>query len=224
MKENTHLQLAAKLKAIKEERRISLEAIADELGVNRSTVKRWIDGSTQKIKPKYVHDLERILNLPPGYLFDSEEVYINLNYDYYKYDEIGHPFYGNVHGKISAGAPLLIAEDADYPENEKKSYIYDDEFFWLQIKGDSMNIDYKDGTYVLVHRQSYAEYGDCVAARINENEATVKYFKRVGDIVYLFPHSTNPHFEPQVYNLAEDSIEIMGVIKEGRTLAKKMYF
>jgi len=215
-------QLAVKLRVLKEESGKSLEEIADVLGINRSTVKRWLDGSTAKIKRKYIDNLERLFEVSPGYLRDSEEKLINLNDDYYEYEEIGHRFDGDVMGKISAGSPTLIADDAQYSEEKKKKR--EDGLFWLQIKGESMNKKYRNGDYVLVKKQSYAEYGDCVAARINETEATVKYFKREGDIVYLFPDSTDPSFEVQVYDLKKDSIEIMGIVIEGRIEAEKKYF
>ncbi len=218
-------QLLAKLNAQKAEKDVSLEEIAGSLGVNRSTVKRWFDGTTLKIKKKHIENLERFFEVAPGYFFDSEEEYINLFYDYYRYDEIGYRFRGRVLGKISAGMPTLMEDEADYGSQPSKKRIkQEEELFWLQIKGESMNKSYRNGNYVLVRKQPYAEYGDCVAARINENEATVKYFKKVGNIVYLFPDSTDPSFEVQVYDLTKDSIEIMGVVQEGRIEGQKKYF
>ncbi len=215
-------QLAAKLKALKEESGASLEEIAEFMGLNRSTVKRWLDGSTVKIKRKYIHDLERFFRVSPGYLFDSEEEYINLNDSYFGFNEIGHRFYGYVEGQISAGSPSYIEDDRQYSESERNQD--EDGLFWLQIKGESMNKIYRNGTYVLVKKQFYAEYGDCVAARINENEATVKFFKQDGDIIYLYPFSTDPSFEVQVYDLTKDSVAVMGVVLEGRIEGIKKYF
>lgn len=217
-------QLAAKLKVLKEEKGVSLEEIAGVLGINRSTVKRWLDGSTATIKKKYIENLERFFDVAPGYLFDSEEEYINLSYDYYRYDEIGYRSYARYLGKISAGLPKLMEDEVEYGTPKPKKRAKEEELFWLQIKGDSMNKIYRNGNYVLVRKQSYAQYGDCVAARINENEATVKYFKQEGNIVYLMPHSTDPSFKVQVYDLKKDSIEIMGVVLEGRIEGERLYF
>ena len=217
-------QLAAKLKFLKDKDGVSLEEIAGALGVNRSTVKRWLDGSTASIKKKYIADLEKFFDVAPGELFDSEEENINLFHDYYSFDEVNFHFNGRVLGKISAGLPKLMEDEAEYGTQNSEKHEKEEELFWLQIKGESMNRIYRNGNYVLVHKQSYAEYGQCVAARINENEATVKYFKQEGNLVYLMPDSTDPSFKVQVYDLKKDSIEIMGVVLEGRIESKRLYF
>ncbi len=216
--------LALKIKVLKAEKDVSLEEIAGNLGVNRSTVKRWLDGSTSKIKKKYIESLERFFKVSPGYLYDTKEENISLVSDYYRYDEITHHFGGVVHGRISAGLPTLMEDEVEYGSHPSKKQKYEDELFWLQIKGESMNKSYRNGNYVLVRKQSYAEYGDCVAARINENEATVKFFKQLGNIVYLYPDSTDPSFQVQMYDLTQDSIEIMGVVIEGKIEGMKKYF
>ena len=82
-------------------------------------------------------------------------------------------------GVIRAGSPivtdetLLGREFADVEDAE--------EYFYLQVCGDSMkNCGIVEGSYVLFHKQQYAENGDVVACLVDGESATVKrFFKQV---------------------------------------------
>ena len=91
-------------------------------------------------------------------------------------------------GVIRAGTPivtdetLLGREFADVDDVE--------EYFYLEVCGDSMkNCGIVDGTYVLFHKQQYAENGDIVACLVDGDSATVKRFHkqnhRIGDFVMV---------------------------------------
>ena len=57
-----------------------------------------------------------------------------------------------------------------------------------------INAGIQSGDLVLIRKQSSAEYGQIVAARVNGDEATLKKYKPQGDTVLLL--SENPDFEP----------------------------
>lgn len=68
-------------------------------------------------------------------------------------------------------------------------------YFFLRVSGESMiNAGIQSGDLVLIRKQSSAEYGQIVAARVNGDEATLKKYKPQGDTVLLLPE--NPDFEP----------------------------
>lgn len=89
--------------------------------------------------------------------------------------------------------------------------LYED-YFYLRVTGDSMNLKVNDGDNVLIKKQSTAEDGDIVVALVNDlDEATLKRFKIIGDNVMLLPESTNPIHQPQLYNIRD--IKIIGIAK-----------
>lgn len=94
-------------------------------------------------------------------------------------------------GKIAAGKPILVeyfSEGFLFSKDEMK------DVFALKVKGDSMEQAHiYDGDYVLVKKNVDVNNGDIIAAIVGE-EATVKYFKKVKDKIFLVP--ANPSYKP----------------------------
>ena len=69
----------------------------------------------------------------------------------------------------------------------------------LEVAGDSMvEAGILDGDFALIQRTEVAREGQIVVALIDENEATLKYFRREGPKVRLDP--ANSAYEPQIYD------------------------
>lgn len=92
-------------------------------------------------------------------------------------------------GEVVAGIPIESQENLE-------GYVYinhkpKEEYFALKVFGDSMiNAGIPDGAILIVHKQSYAENGNIVVAFLN-GEQTVKYFKTMGEDLYLVPANNN---------------------------------
>lgn len=119
-------------------------------------------------------------------------------------------------GSIPAGYPVLAFEDiegyADIPYADAEDY------FFLRVNGESMkNAGIHTGDLVLIRRQSCADDGQVVAARVNGDEATLKRYKRQGNSILLLPE--NPDFEPRIVpekDFETGDAEIIGVALEVR--------
>ena len=110
-------------------------------------------------------------------------------------------------GSIAAGVGVIADESVEDILQLPRQLTGYGQLFMLRVKGDSMmNAGIVDGDFVVVRSQPNAENGEIVAALINDEEATVKTFKRVGSQVWLMPH--NPDFEPIDGNEAQ----ILGVV------------
>ena len=73
------------------------------------------------------------------------------------------------------------------------------EHYALEVSGDSMvDAGILDGDYALIQRTEVAREGQIVVALVNDEEATLKYFRREGPRVRLDP--ANPAYEPQIYD------------------------
>ncbi len=105
------------------------------------------------------------------------------------------PHMAPIVGAIPAGYPALAFEEvegyASIPYADAENY------FFLRVSGESMiNAGIKSGDLVLLRKQDCADDGQIVAARVNGDEATLKRFKRQGDMVLLLPE--NPAYDPRV--------------------------
>ena len=120
-------------------------------------------------------------------------------------------------GVIAAGQPL-------YAEENIEGYTYyegvmGEEYFALKVKGDSMNAArIEEGDILIIRRQSYVENGEIAAVMVNGDNATVKKFHQEGGTVILMPMSRNPIHQPQVYDLKETKIEVLGKVIENKMI------
>ena len=116
-------------------------------------------------------------------------------------------------GDIAAGLPIFSEENIEgYTYTELN---HGGKYFALKVKGDSMTAaNIPDGSLVTVRVQPTVENGEIAAVRVNEDNATVKRFKREGDIVQLIPQSYNPEHQIQIYDLKKDKIDVVGKVVE----------
>lgn len=115
-------------------------------------------------------------------------------------------------GKISAGLPILATENISRYEFAPSSLINKNfTYFYLTVTGDSMNRKFNDGDIVLVQQQNDLE-NDEIGVFLIDNEATVKRYKKEDDRIVLYPMSTNPEHDPQIYNPKETNVKIIGKV------------
>jgi repressor LexA len=111
-------------------------------------------------------------------------------------------------GRVAAGAPILAKENIDdwiTVSDVNPSHC----FFALRVRGDSMtDIGILDGDIVIARKQDEATDGDIVIALLDETEATVKKFHRIGDMVHLI--AMNSNYKPIV--LRGDRVQIQGKV------------
>lgn len=100
-------------------------------------------------------------------------------------------------GMVSAGPGLLAAENVEDTLTLPRNFLRygSGEVFGLKVKGDSMiGAGILEGDLVMVRQQRTALQGEIVVALLGE-EATVKYFQRRPEGVFLV--SANPAYPPR---------------------------
>jgi repressor LexA len=92
-------------------------------------------------------------------------------------------------GRIAAGLPV---EAIANPESlEFSDFVGHENTFALQVRGDSMiEAGILDGDIALIKRMEVADTGDIVVALIDDEEATLKRFRRRGASIALEPANT----------------------------------
>jgi len=112
-------------------------------------------------------------------------------------------------GRIAAGSPILAAANIEDYVSVNPALFRPAADFLLRVRGDSMkDADILDRDLLAVHRTHQARNGQIVVARIGD-EATVKYYRRQGQLVRLEP--ANPAHSPIVIDLREQEFAIEGL-------------
>ena len=111
-----------------------------------------------------------------------------------------------LHGRIAAGVPIEAMEGQQML-SVPAALLGSGEHYALEVAGDSMvEAGILDGDYALVRRTDAARDGEIVVALIDENEATLKYFRREGAMIRLDP--ANRSYDPQRYR--PDQVRVQG--------------
>lgn len=112
-------------------------------------------------------------------------------------------------GDVAAGSPILPESRALPIEVPNSIHRQREELFVLRVRGDSMIDDaILDGDLVVLQRKGDYRNGDRVVALIDQEEVTLKEFRRDPKGVWLIPH--NPELQPRCY--PPQRIDIQGVL------------
>ena len=118
-------------------------------------------------------------------------------------------------GSVRAGEPIFAEDNfqgyvpmLNWSHSSKKDITY----FALRVKGDSMNLEFKEGTIIIIEKTPCIETGEIGVIRVDRDEATVKKVSIQDNSITLIPMSTNPVHIPRTYNLKNDNVEIIGKV------------
>ena len=111
-----------------------------------------------------------------------------------------------LHGRIAAGTPIEALQGTDTLP-VPAALLGPGEHYALEVAGDSMVEEgILDGDFALIRRQDTARDGEIVVALVNNEEATLKTFRREGQMIRLDP--ANRQYDPQRYR--PEQVQIQG--------------
>jgi repressor LexA len=106
-------------------------------------------------------------------------------------DNSGRPIAVPVMGRIAAGTPIEAIQQRSHVINMPPDLLSAGEHFALEVRGDSMiDAGILDGDIALISPSEAAETGDIGEALIDDEEATLKRFRRRGASIALEPANT----------------------------------
>ncbi len=106
-------------------------------------------------------------------------------------EEGGRPVAVPVMGRIAAGTPIEAIQTRSHIINMPSDLLTSGEHFALEVRGDSMiDAGILDGDIALIRKTDSADTGDIVVALIDDEEATLKRFRRRGASIALAPANT----------------------------------
>ena len=202
---------ADRLRDARKAKRYSQTEVSRMLGVTQQAVGKWETGRSTP-DPQTVARLAEILDTTADALLGLQQaptaaLAVGRN-AFSRYTESLVP----VVGTVRAGYGALAFEE-DYGK-EYASVKDPQNYFYLVVKGDSMEPRISDGDLALVHRQSTLENGDLgVLVYGSDGEGTLKKYIQRGNSVILHPF--NPAYEELVIKGEElDHLYIAGKVVE----------
>ena len=196
---------AERLKQARKAKKISQAEVSRQLGVTQQAVGKWETGRSTP-DPQTVARLAEILDTTADALLGLQDA--GGGQAFSRYTQCPIP----VVGTVKAGYGALAFEE-DYG-TEYAAVKDPGQYFFLVVKGDSMEPRISDGDLALVHRQPTLENGELgVMIYGTEGEGTLKKYIRRGNAVVLHPF--NPAYEDLVLKGEElDHLYIAGKVVE----------
>lgn len=112
-----------------------------------------------------------------------------------------------VMGRIAAGVPIAAIQHQTHSITVPPSMISGGEHYALEVKGDSMiDAGIFDGDTVIIKNANTANPGDIVVALVDDEEATLKRFRRKGASIAL--EAANPAYETRIFG--PDRVKVQG--------------
>ena len=106
-------------------------------------------------------------------------------------DDGSRPVAVPVMGRIAAGTPIEAIQTRSHVINMPPDLLSAGDHFALEVRGDSMiEAGILDGDIALIRKSEAADTGDIVVALIDDEEATLKRFRRRGASIALEPANT----------------------------------
>lgn len=112
-----------------------------------------------------------------------------------------------VMGRIAAGVPIAAIQEVSHNVSVPQSMIGQGNHYALEVKGDSMiDAGINDGDVVIIRETSTADNGDIVVALVEDQEATLKKFRRSNGAIAL--EAANPAYETRLFR--DDQVKVQG--------------
>lgn len=122
-------------------------------------------------------------------------------------DDAGHGSSVPVMGRIAAGVPIDAIQHQTHSIWVPPEMLGSGEHYALEVKGDSMiEAGIFDGDTVIVRNVSTANPGEIVVALVDEEEATLKRYRRKGASIAL--EAANPAYETRIFG--PDRVKVQG--------------
>ena len=107
-------------------------------------------------------------------------------------DEGSRPIAVPVMGRIAAGTPIEAIQNKTHVISVPPELLATGDHFALEVRGDSMiEAGILDGDTALIKKTDTADTGDIVVALIDDEEATLKRFRRRGASIALEPANSS---------------------------------
>lgn len=191
------------LKTYKEKTHVTNDYIAEQVGVNKSTVSRWLKEDMKVMKPEVIERLSYLLGV------DVEALIKDTN-----------TFQKPILGIAKAGYGLFAEENLEGYENVSKQDFYRGDYF-LRVSGDSMTgAHIHDQDLIYVKQTNVVQSGTISVILIGNEEVTIKRLIKKEGLWIL--EAANPEISNRYFTAKE--VEDLPVRVIGKVLYARSDF
>lgn len=191
-----------KLKQFRKKYNFTQEQLSKILKVERSTIAKWESGAAMPQSDK-LKTLADIFGVTIDYLIRGGDEKVKVP----------------ILGRVQAGKPTQAVENIIGYEDISAELALNGEYFALEIKGDSMSPDMREGDIVIVRAQSDVASGDIAVVLAGSEEATVKKITKHNDGITLV--AFNKSYKPVFYSTGHILSLPVGIIGRVVELRRK---
>ena len=195
-----------KIKKLRMEKEWTQSYVGKQIGVSDRVLGYYESDNRFPKDEKILKALASLYNVTVDYLLGESQ------------HENGNKALIPVLGTVQAGIPIEAVQDIiDYEELNPEMLEHGEEYFALQVKGDSMQPKMDAGDIVIVRKQSDVNHGDTAIVLVNGSEATIKRVLKQEAGIMLAPN--NPAYETKFYSnqeIADLPVVILGKVVELR--------
>lgn len=194
-----------RIKFLREENTMTQQELADKLGGAKSSVAMY-ENEERKPSLEVLLKLSEIFNCSIDYILGKADAKYNEQYEMKEY-------YIPVLGIVKAGYNYLAEENIIGYVSINDNSLKNEDFFALEVKGNSMEPIIYEKDIAIVKKQDDFENGDIVVALINGEEATIKKAYKNDKGIVLQP--ANPMIEPLIFSkdqIINLPVRIIGIV------------
>lgn len=203
------MTLAESLKNERKKNGLSQKEFADKLGINARTYASYERGE-RDISTAVLLSICKVLNISSDRLLGNDPEPKISKIPYTEEGTVLVPLIG----KVAAGY-CCHAEDniSEYIRTDRSSLKTGYDYFWLEVKGDSMEPELHEKDLVLVQEQSELD-AECYAVVTVDNEDGLVKQVQI-DNTKITLKSINPYYPPRVFEKQDmNRIKIVGRVIE----------
>jgi len=184
------MEYGDKLKQKRLELGLTMQEVADKVGVSKPTIQRYESGIIDNMRKDKIALLAKALQVTPEFILGIHQDFpLNVI-------PLGTMHRIPVIGSVHCGFGGEAVEDfLGYDMADVKN---PEEYRYFNVKGDSMETEIHDGNRALVHIQPDVESGELAVVIINGDEGCLKKVIKQGDSIIL--QSFNPNYPPRIFS------------------------
>lgn len=194
---------------------LTMLEVAKLVGVSEATISRYESGNIKNMRKDRIAKYASALKVPPSTfleLEDKSEPHLTVSDIHMNMKPI--PLVGRVAAGLNCHA-----------EDNIEGYILTDseilhegyEYFWLTVKGDSMEPELHDGDRVLVREQETLDSECFAVVRIDGEDGVVKKVRIDREKITLT--SINPYYPPRVFEREQmNMIAVVGKVVQSQRM------
>lgn len=200
------------INALRVDRGLNQEQLADIAGVTQQTVSSWETGASTPRKNAILRIIERFPDLTFDSIMSKENGFAVKVFEMQAEERewVDVPLYG----AIAAGKPIEMDKVENtfvIPAQIRKRY---PDAFLLKVEGESMNKKLPNGSYALISPTNEVIDGNAYAVCVNGHNATIKRVNQLDNGFELLPDSTDPTIKGKIYDYGVEGTETITVIGE----------